>query len=598
MRYPSETVECLDDNVASEFVSGALSPVAIGKVEAHLAGCRDCRSLVAMLAGTEDDSQAATRKHERMRPDDDSQVAKRPVLSIGDRVGRYLVLSTLGAGGMGVVFAAYDPQLDRKVALKLLRANLRGPSAKEARTRLKREAQAIAQLSHPNVVAVYDVGTTPDGDVYIAMEFVEGDTLTTWLKRWPRTWREILEVFHQAARGLQAAHQVGLLHRDFKPDNVLVGGDGRVRVTDFGLARSVLGPDEAQRSESLATPLHADLTATGTVLGTPRYMPPEQLTGPGIDARSDQFSFCVALYEALYSKHPLEGSTSVAMLESGARAALPPEGTRVPPQIGRAVLRGLDRDRAKRFPTMAALVHELQPPAQRSTARFAVAAAIGLVLVGGATAAVMSRPEPPRHIDPQEDETIRVLIREINDRDDQIKKLRKQLIDHPLSEAEVQQLKKQLDEKQNEVEKLTDQVTQLRLQQTTAQGNPPPRPPQDKQILAAIQGAQGNVEGCFMEWDDRAGVFGSGKPQLTHDADLMVDLSVAPDGHAYNQRAHGEDSVSLQICVADAIAGIRFPRGPDHTDLQVQVAWAGGNLAMSGTVVSHRAPSSSTLEGI
>src|SRR3954471_19038599 len=242
--YPDQTVECLDDNAASEFVSGTLATSAIHAVESHLASCRDCRALVAALAGDEADSNAATRQHEKI---EDSQVAKRPVLSVGDRVGRYLVLSSIGAGGMGVVFAAYDPQLDRKVALKLLRANLRGPSAKEARTRLKREAQAIAQLNHPNVVGVYDVGTTDDGDVYIAMEFVEGDTLTSWLRKWPRTWREILEVFHQAARGLMAAHSVGLLHRDFKPDNVLVGGEGRVRVSDFGLARSVLGPDEVAR---------------------------------------------------------------------------------------------------------------------------------------------------------------------------------------------------------------------------------------------------------------------------------------------------------------------------------------------------------------
>src|SRR6185503_4117783 len=241
--YPEQTVHCLDDNAASEFVSGALAASAVTRVEAHLASCRDCRALVAALAGDEADSNVVTHKHEKLS--EDSQVAKRPVLSIGDRVSRYLVLSSIGAGGMGVVFAAYDPQLDRKVALKLLRANL-GANAKEARTRLKREAQAIAQLNHPNVVGVYDVGTTDDGDVYIAMEFVEGDTLTTWLKRWPRTWREILDVFHQAARGLMAAHSVGLLHRDFKPDNVLVGGDGRVRVTDFGLARSVFLDDSAR----------------------------------------------------------------------------------------------------------------------------------------------------------------------------------------------------------------------------------------------------------------------------------------------------------------------------------------------------------------
>src|SRR5262249_37302740 len=151
-----------------------------------------------------------------------------------------------------------------------------------------------------------DVGTTDDGDVYIAMEFVEGDTLSRWLKAYPRSWREIIDVFVQAARGLLSAHRVGLLHRDFKPDNVLVGGDGRVRVTDFGLARSLLSPDEPARARP-TTALNLTLTATGTVLGTPRYMPPEQLTGSDLDARSDQFSFCVALYEALYGRHPLRG---------------------------------------------------------------------------------------------------------------------------------------------------------------------------------------------------------------------------------------------------------------------------------------------------
>src|SRR5258706_15128693 len=266
--YPEQTVDCLDDNAASEFVSGTLAQSALGRVESHLAGCRDCRQLVAALAGDEADSNAATHKHERV---EDSQVAKRPVLSIGDRVGRYLVLSSLGAGGMGVVFSAYDPQLDRKIALKLLRANL-GANAKEARARLKREAQAIAQLNHPNVVAVYDVGETDDADVYVAMEFVEGDTLTTWLRRWPRTWREILDVFHQAARGLMAAHSVGLLHRDFKPDNVPVGGGGAVRGSDFGLARSWLGldgpatsPAPSARPASHASSLHVDITPTGTV---------------------------------------------------------------------------------------------------------------------------------------------------------------------------------------------------------------------------------------------------------------------------------------------------------------------------------------------
>src|SRR4051812_24934135 len=182
-------VECLDDNAASEFVSGSLPRTALTKVEGHLAGCRDCRALVAALAqDAATDSNLETVKHEKASP---SQVTELPKRTIGDRVGRYLILSTLGTGGMGVVFAAYDPQLDRKVALKLLRSGLQ-LATKDAQKRLKREAQAIAQLSHPNVVGVYDVGSTEEGDLYIAMEFVEGETVTQWLRSYPRTWREIV----------------------------------------------------------------------------------------------------------------------------------------------------------------------------------------------------------------------------------------------------------------------------------------------------------------------------------------------------------------------------------------------------------------------
>ena len=191
---PRNDATHLDDNAASEFVSGGLSPAAQGKIEAHLASCRDCRELVAALAmDAGADSNGLTVPQE---PPEDDEPSSQPAqkltrtLTVGDRVGRYLVLSALGAGGMGVVFSAYDPQLDRKVALKLLRAGITY-NTKDARTRLRREAQAIAQLSHPNVVGVYDVGNTDDGDLYIAMEFVDGETLTSWLKRYPRSWREI-----------------------------------------------------------------------------------------------------------------------------------------------------------------------------------------------------------------------------------------------------------------------------------------------------------------------------------------------------------------------------------------------------------------------
>src|SRR5580704_12828762 len=530
--YAIELVDCLDDNLASEFVSGSMPSPAQTKVERHLAGCRDCRQLVAALAGTGDDSDVATHPRDKLT---ESQAGKLPALSIGDRVGRYLVLSTLGAGGMGMVFAAYDPQLDRKIALKVLRTNL-GANTADARKRLKREAQAIARLNHPNVVGVYDVGTTTSGeDVYIAMEFVEGDTLTTWLKRYPRTWREILEIFAQAGRGLMAAHSVGLLHRDFKPDNVLVGSDGRVRVTDFGLARSLFGIDDSNRGPVAdgdpAKLIQVDLTATGTVLGTPRYMPPEQLQGPNIDARSDQFSFCVALYEALYNVHPLSGATSVAMLERGTPAEPPPADTRVPSKVGRAVMRGLSRERSDRFAAMAELMTELAPPEPRPKLRMAVAIAVMTILLGGATAAIVAtRPHAPTEVE-QETIAVKALVDEINQLRLEVKTLRKQLASSAQDTKEARAL---LAVKEQMIDSLTDQVQKMR-----ASGPPPPPPPPPTQsalVTQAAASAQHDLEGCFDEWSSRpleAESIGSAHSLARgSDSDVLVALSVAPDGSA------------------------------------------------------------------
>jgi serine/threonine protein kinase len=597
--YPSETVECLDDNAASEFVSGALAHSSVTKVEAHLAGCRDCRALVAALAGDEADSNVVTHKHEKLS--EDSQVAKRPVLSIGDRVGRYLVLSSIGAGGMGVVFAAYDPQLDRKVALKLLRANL-GANAKEARTRLKREAQAIAQLNHPNVVGVYDVGTTDDGDVYIAMEFVEGDTLTTWLKRWPRTWREILDVFHQAARGLMAAHSVGLLHRDFKPDNVLVGGDGRVRVTDFGLARSLFLDDSnrgaiaqqtngrtSQQTPAAGSPLQVDLTATGTVLGTPRYMPPEQLTGPSIDARADQFSFCVALYEALYSTHPLPGATSVSMLEHDERALPPPEGNKVPASITRAVMRGLEKDRSKRFPTLATLIHELTPPPQRSPVRFIALAALGALLVTAATAAVMTRrPDPVTRAPGDEDLTV---IRNLQNKVEQLEKERTQLLEilrkREMDLREIQIVRDELETKNIELQKAYRQLVDEEMKHATKRVPKLPQLVESQQITDSLVQVQRDIEGCFDEWAERAHLEqpkGAGVP-VARDATIVVRLAVTPDGVGHDAIAKGHDSPSVRLCIEHAMTRVVYPKGTENLQLQLAIAWAGGNVNMTGHIV-------------
>ena len=618
MRYAEQTVQCLDDNAASEFASGSLAPSLMTRVETHLAGCRDCRALVAALAGDEADSNAATHKHDKISDrSDDSQVGKRPVLSIGDRVGRYLVLSSLGAGGMGVVFAAYDPQLDRKVALKLLRANL-GANAKEARTRLKREAQAIAQLNHPNVVGVYDVGTTDDGDVYIAMEFVEGDTLTTWLKRWPRTWREILEVFQQAARGLMAAHSVGLLHRDFKPDNVLVGGDGRVRVTDFGLARSLFLDDSnrgaitaqtngriSQSTPAAGSPLQVDLTATGTVLGTPRYMPPEQLMGPTIDARADQFSFCVALYEALYNTHPLPGATSVSMLEHGEKALPPPEGTKVPAMLGRAVMRGLEKDRSKRFPTLGALMHELTPPPQRSPARFIAMAAVGALVVTGATAAVMTRDEQPIRRDGNDDVIIKRMHLKIQELEKERDELKNILLQKDVDLKELPALKERLAEKDEEIQQLVVQLVELRQQQQGAAQIV--RRPESKQITTAIGPAAQSVQFCLGELDSRAYAT-EGAPK-SRDYIGVVRLITTPEGQVARvpskdgpvDRIHVsglEYAPSVSLCIRDALARVQYPKASEPLKIAVDIVWQKGTLRMTGRLLQDGEPTGGTLDDL
>src|SRR5262249_12028014 len=206
----------------------------------------------------------------------------------GYSVGRFTVLEHLASGGMGSVYAAYDPDLDRRVALKVIATNS-SIGADDLRWRLLREAQAMARLSPPNVAVVHEVGTI-SGQVFLAMEYVEGGTLREWLNQRARTWQEVVGHFIQAGRGLAAAHASGLVHRDFKPDNVLIGEDGRVRVVDFGLVR----PREDSLGDRRAATLSTPLTAVGTLLGTPRYMAPEQMRSKTPDGRADQFSFCVA----------------------------------------------------------------------------------------------------------------------------------------------------------------------------------------------------------------------------------------------------------------------------------------------------------------
>jgi tetratricopeptide (TPR) repeat protein len=343
------------------------------------------------------------------------------ILERGQAIDRFVVLGLVGRGGMGEVYAAYDPELDRKVAIKLLRA--RGDAA-DGRSRLFREAQAIAKLQHPNVVVVYDVGTFGQS-VFIAMEFVEGRTVSGWLHAGARTRREIMDVYLAAGRGLAAAHAAGLVHRDFKPDNVMVTNDGQVRVMDFGLARQVAeAAGEAIAARKILEAAVADapggaaidpeatlelgrrgtgtgvtttsgkylsvkLTQTGAMLGTPAYMAPEQFAVRPTDARTDQFSFCVALYEALYGKRPFEGDTFLALMTSVTTGAVsaPPAKARVPGWLRKVLLRGLATDPAARYPSMTALLAALATDPTIRLRRILGAVVVLACLAGAAAAA-------------------------------------------------------------------------------------------------------------------------------------------------------------------------------------------------------------------
>ncbi|HVH99183.1 MAG TPA: serine/threonine-protein kinase, partial [Enhygromyxa sp.] len=281
------------------------------------------------------------------------------------RLGRFTVLRKLGEGGMGVVFACYDEQLERKVAVKLLRSRYQSGVA---RMRLEREAQALARLSHPNVVQIYELGEH-QGALFVVMELVVGETLSAWL--WPdgreagtdRDWRAIVAVLREAGAGLAAAHAAGLVHRDFKPENVVVGVDGRVRTLDFGLVRT-LEPELLDSELELAgseLDSNTALTRAGAWMGTPAYMAPEQFDGLVCDAKSDQFSFSAVAFEALFGCRPFAGATVEALAASVRRGVAAPirEDSPVPKRLRAAILRGLAADPASRWPAMAALLTEL-----------------------------------------------------------------------------------------------------------------------------------------------------------------------------------------------------------------------------------------------
>jgi serine/threonine protein kinase len=370
-------------------------------------------------------TQRAVPKAEPEPPGDDEASAGgdeapgRAPVEEGRFIGRYRIRERIGEGGMGVVYAADDPDLGRVVAIKLLRP-VEGSEGEVHQRRMLREAQALARVSHANLVTVYDVGTH-DGRVWIAMEYVVGETLDAWLRRTRRSWREIVDVFIEAGRGLAAVHAANLVHRDFKPGNVLVGEQGTVQVLDFGLAARTgeSAPDES--SDGRARPdldaLAATLTTTGGIMGTPAYMAPEQFLRLGADARADQFAFCVALYEALYGRRPWKGRDLGELMVAvvGGLTERPPALPGVPEAIRTALTRGLRAEADERYPDMSALLAVLEdaraPRQPRSGGWSRIV--LGMILGGGVlglgarqwVAADEPEPEAPNPVEmaPQDD---------------------------------------------------------------------------------------------------------------------------------------------------------------------------------------------------
>jgi eukaryotic-like serine/threonine-protein kinase len=391
---------CLDEQTVVAFVSGALVGAKLAAAERHLLGCPDCSTLVSLAAPTASAPRTNTLEWAGAPPTDETRardaVAAGPVTEVihpesaaipdsavidfgvsdghraGSTVGRYRLLQLVGRGGMGEVYAAHDPELDRRIAIKIMRGDTYPDDVESAR--LMREAQTIAKLSHPNLVTVYDVGSA-NGRVFVAMELIEGDTVATWLDRKRRSRDEIVRVFSLAGRGLAAAHRAGIIHRDFKPQNVMVSANGAVRVMDFGLAalRQTLHGPKARR-----------ITRIGSILGTPLYMSPEQLCGQTVDPRADQFSFCVALYEALYGQRPFTGDNfaqlRAAVLDGTPRPA--PATSRVPARLRVILLRGLSVVPGKRFPDMDALLEALEQATARR--RIGLARILGVGATAGA----------------------------------------------------------------------------------------------------------------------------------------------------------------------------------------------------------------------
>jgi tetratricopeptide (TPR) repeat protein len=365
----------LDDNTAAAFVQGLAGPDQAAGIETHIESCASCRELIITFARTFGSASGG------LETEGDSGPRPLPALHRGERLDRYVVIECIGTGAMSVVYAAYDPELDRKVALKVMRA----PSGHD---RLLVEARAIAKLSHPHVVNVFDARVL-EGDLFLAMELIQGPTLRRWLAANAGRWRTALALCVQAGRGLAAAHRAGLVHRDFKPENVLVcaGDSGApddvvVKVADFGLAmraREAAVQGEPPGADASAS-WPVGITRTGTVVGTPLYMAPELMDAAMASPSSDQYAFCVVLYEALFGARPFRATDFTGLRdEKRTGVAMPRDRRGVPRGIAEAILRGLAPHPDARWPSLAPLLDRLEPTRPRTPVIATGVLGIGLV---------------------------------------------------------------------------------------------------------------------------------------------------------------------------------------------------------------------------
>ncbi len=366
----TSSTPCPDDETLLAFAEGVASQADHAETERHLDECAACRMIVAAVAGSSGE------------PTTESP------LPSGMYVGRYRLEHREGSGTMGVVYQAWDPKLARPVAVKVL--NARWAQRPSARFRLAREARALARLSDPNVLPIYDVGRYRDG-LFIAMEFVDGLTLDVWCEG--RSQNEVISMFIRAGHGLAAAHEADLIHRDFKPTNVLIGADQRPRVADFGLV-STAGDKSTTDDEADGFAGTLKLTQVGSLVGTPRYMAPEQLLGEAAVPASDQFAFCVSLYEALYGRPPFAGTTPSALAESILEGPATPDIRWRDRRLFALLAKGMRAEPRERHESVRHLVEALERTQRRRAPRIVGMTAAAVVALGGISSGVTWNEDP------------------------------------------------------------------------------------------------------------------------------------------------------------------------------------------------------------